>query len=644
MITLPAPGQILQWLGGQIDVRVEIDTGLAGSSFGLWGVGTWGVATWGSADPDWNDITPYVLGVNIDQGAARWGERFQAGTASVTLDNTTGVFTPDAGVPSPWHLPFRPGRRIRVVAIPDPDAPLDKVPLFYGEIDASFDVFGDAAFSLEVVLPCTDFMGAWSGHNPPALGTPTGVQTTDDRVTAALDRMAWPAGLRDIQVGEHTMQSSHLAQSTLEECQTAADSEGGAFYCSKDGKATFKARDWLIVDTRSVVVQGCLGYDEAPSGANAAHVIDVATSWEIARVANQVRFARIGSVMQEVDDAASQALYDIRSYPRTDFQNNTDGEVLFLAERHLAVFKDSRIRLDAVTITAVADPDNEDLNRLLWNSQLGDLLSVRVQTGQGWGFERLVNIMGIHHEISGDDWVVTFTLDDAQINSLSGRELLVLRLDPLAWWKMDEVGGTASVDSSGHGHDLAWTGGTRTGTGGPNGTGLVTLDGVDDFATVADEAALELTQDMSIECWVRPHDTAGGNNTIVGVRGAITNPDLYEVNYVPDTDDFVFSPTDTSAGEVHFAGGSLHDVWHHIVVTVDWSGSNRIFRGYLNGQLVSDPEPYGLQPGAGVRVVNIGRRPSNNDQHFDGDIAEMVVYDRVLSASDVLNLYNAAYE
>src|SRR5690606_11582850 len=125
-----------------------------------------------------------------------------------------------------------------------------------------------------------DFMADWQAFNPLALETPTGVQRTDQRVAAALDRLGWPEEDRDIQVGEHTMQSSFLAQSVLEECQRAAESEGGAFFCGPDGKAVFKARDWLTTDERSTTIQGYLGYEQIPEveEPKTAHIEGVKTS------------------------------------------------------------------------------------------------------------------------------------------------------------------------------------------------------------------------------------------------------------------------------------------------------------------------------------------------------------------------------
>jgi hypothetical protein len=133
---------------------------------------------------------------------------------------------------------------------------------------------------------------------------------------------------------------------------------------------------------------------------------------------NLVEMARSGGELQLVEDEDSQVLYKERSHRRLDLENNTDAEVLTLAERFLAVYKDLRMRVDEVTITGVEDPDNEDLNRLIWDTQYGDLLSIRVAPPWGWEFERLVQVMGISHEITADDWEVTLKLDDALTNFL----------------------------------------------------------------------------------------------------------------------------------------------------------------------------------------------------------------------------------
>lgn len=441
MITVPDPAQVLHWLGGNLNVAVELDLGPGPELAGLWDEGEWDESLWSSNDPAWVDISAYVLSIDITSGAERWGERFQTGTASILVDNTLGYFTPDSTAVDPWFRDYRLGRLVRVVCMPDAldllsvpgsvwetglwdtatwgfTAPLgdipDKVPLFTGRLDASMDGYAFGGFEITAVLQCVDFMGDWGASNPLA-GTATGVQSTDARVEAALDKIAWDTSGRDIQVGDHNMETSDLAQTTLEELQRAADAEGGAFFADKDGTATFKNRTWLDTDTRSTVIQGYIGYDTVPDGAQAAHMVDVQVSWEMARVANQVQFARDGGTMQTAEDTVSQNKYGIRSYQRTDFHNSTDGEVLQLATDYLNASFESRLRIDSVTIVGVFDWDNQDLNRLIWFTEFGDRVAVKVAPPWGWEIERETHVMGISHSITASDWSVTLRLDDAQI-------------------------------------------------------------------------------------------------------------------------------------------------------------------------------------------------------------------------------------
>jgi len=168
-------------------------------------------------------------------------------------------------------------------------------------------------------------------------------------------------------------------------------------------------------DPRSIQVQGYLGYDddELPEDAVRAPVLDFQVSWEMARIRNDIQFSRVGGSVQQKWDEPSIAAFGRRSYRRLDLYNNSDAQVALLAERALAAWKDSRLRVDAVTIGANADPHNEDKNRLLWDTQFGDLLAVKIKTPYGWEYEKEVHVMGIHHLITPNDWIVTFTLDDA---------------------------------------------------------------------------------------------------------------------------------------------------------------------------------------------------------------------------------------
>jgi glutamine cyclotransferase len=248
MVAVPDPGQTLLWTGGQIDVRVEVDTGELSTK----------------TDPDWQDISGYVLRVETDGGTERWGQRFTTGRATVTLDNTTGVFSSESGVPNkPFDSALQPGRRVRIIIQPDPtDATV--VSLFTGVIDSVDEDYRAGAFDNTATLNCFDNGAVWTAHDP-AETTSTGTQLSSDRVHAALDRMAWEDSLRDVAPGNHDLIGSTLARSTWEECQRAAEAEGGAFFAGRDGKAVFKDRDWLT-RARGDVIQQILAQSTQPQG------------------------------------------------------------------------------------------------------------------------------------------------------------------------------------------------------------------------------------------------------------------------------------------------------------------------------------------------------------------------------------------
>jgi hypothetical protein len=409
------PGQILRWLGGKVDVRVRIATGLSSEDAAVWDTALWDAAVWSSEDLAYQDISEWVEEVNYRRGTERWDSRFTAGTATVILDNTTGMFTPISDAPQPWGVPFRPGRKVQVSILPDPTTDT-RVVLFTGRIDDRVDTYGDAGANLTTQIELLDILGELGVNNPPALETATGVQSTDERVHAALDYAGVPLDIRDIDAGVHTMTTSFLAQSTLEEAQRAADAEGGAFFADPEGRLVFRSRDWLTASPRSTTVQGYVGLETPPPGEPSAQIESgsVRTTESLGRVRNDIQYARDGGVLQHEEDPDSITLHGRRSYSRTDLNNNADSEVGFLAARALAAYAEGRLRVEEVAIVANDDPDNEDLNRLFYAVEMGDLIALEVRTLHGWRIpSATTHVIGIAGRITPEDWRVVFTLDDS---------------------------------------------------------------------------------------------------------------------------------------------------------------------------------------------------------------------------------------
>ena len=237
-ILVPAPGQSVTCSAGRSMSGSKLTP--ARGRFGASGMtGLWDTNRWGAEDPDWVDFTPYVLAVSIRQGAERWGERVETGTATVTVDNTTGIFTPDRGAgPLVPYFPSGPADADR--RYPRHGDGCEGASVHRTARCGHWGMWPTAATTSPPSFSC---MISW-GIGPPTTRSKPLIPATSGPTCESMQHSTGTDGRptrRDIQTGDHNVQGSTLSDTTLEECQTAADAEGGIFYCSKDGLATFKS-------------------------------------------------------------------------------------------------------------------------------------------------------------------------------------------------------------------------------------------------------------------------------------------------------------------------------------------------------------------------------------------------------------------
>ena len=210
---------------------------------------------------------------------------------------------------------------------------------------------------------------------------------------------------------------------------------------------------------------------------------------------------------------------------------------------------------------------------------------------------------------------------------------------------LEEASGTKVVDASGNGnHGVLSCNNTanptcsvaaRT-TSGKFGRAL-SFDGVDDWVTVNDSAALDLTNGMTLEAWVYP--TAISGNRTVLVKENTPNSVYYL--YANTSDDSSNTPLGGGvfAGQYQFAhGGSTLpiNVWTHLAVTYDGATE----RLYANGAQVASKAQTGSMTVSGG-VLRIGGN-SIWGEFFKGRIDEIRIYNRALKAEEIKTDMNTA--
>lgn len=190
-----------------------------------------------------------------------------------------------------------------------------------------------------------------------------------------------------------------------------------------------------------------------------------------------------------------------------------------------------------------------------------------------------------------------------------------------------------AIDRSGNGNNGTITGATKT--IGQVGQAL-SFDGSGDYVEVGDVLDMIGTNGITLSAWVKV-------NTFKD-WGAIIDKLLSEGNYRLIT----WADGTVELGIRNTAGGyeSLRTTttlnagqWYHLVATFDDSTTGKI---YIDGSFNKTKTDFTLVRGDVAVPLRIGYA-SNNDVYFDGSIDEVRIYNRVLSAQEILRLYNLGH-
>jgi glucose/arabinose dehydrogenase len=195
---------------------------------------------------------------------------------------------------------------------------------------------------------------------------------------------------------------------------------------------------------------------------------------------------------------------------------------------------------------------------------------------------------------------------------------------PVAAYGFNEGTGTAFGDASGNNNSGSLSGATwapgRFGT-------AVLFDGVDDLASIADSASLDLTAGMTLEAWVYPQALSGWRTILLKERSGHLAYALYG-----NTD--LSSPSGeistSAAGAVARGSSRLPlNVWTHVAATYDGTTVRLFVNGVLagsgaaNGSILTSGDPLRI---GGNTVWG---------EYFAGRIDEVRVYNRALSAAEL---------
>jgi hypothetical protein len=194
----------------------------------------------------------------------------------------------------------------------------------------------------------------------------------------------------------------------------------------------------------------------------------------------------------------------------------------------------------------------------------------------------------------------------------------------VAAYGFNETTGTAAADASGNNRTgtvsgAAWNPAGRFG-------GALNFDGVNDWVTVADAAALDLATGLTLSAWVQPTTNAGWRT--VAMKEAPGG-----LAYVLYTSDGLRPNTavNTGAGDLEVSAGAAPplNTWTYLSATYDGA----TLRLFVNGTQVGT-----RAIGGAIRTTTGALRLGGNNvwgEHFQGRLDEVRLYSRALSAAEI---------
>lgn len=152
------------------------------------------------------------------------------------------------------------------------------------------------------------------------------------------------------------------------------------------------------------------------------------------------------------------------------------------------------------------------------------------------------------------------------------------------------------------------------------------FDGVNDRVDIPTE--LIGTGAVTVSAWVHPR-TSGGSDA-----GNILSNRRFKVTV--DSTPFRFFSSNGTGNTGSAVVPALFSAWTHVVVTRSAAG---LINFYVNGAQSGTADQDGGTPQAGVANLNIGNT-TLNESPFDGPIDEVRIYNRILSLSEIKQLYS----
>jgi hypothetical protein len=360
--------------------------------------------------PTWTDISAYVRRIDVQQGGRQNGlDQFQAGTATIELDNSDRRFDPlyTGGAYYPNVLPRKKIRvRVTYSAV--------TYDLWCGYVDG-WPTTGEPSNHLGIcTVTATDGFKMLARKRLPIDPTvPVGdLERVDQRIGRLLDYAGWPAADRTLDTDSPTLtRLVPNGQTAMSEMYTAASGDLGEIFITPDGKFVYRGHRWQLANNLTA---------SSTFGENAGELpyADITLTFDDAQIFNRatgsafVDPAEAVSTAFDYSDATSITAYGESARDLGACAVNNLNVMQNTVEWVVARYKDAKLRAEQVVVNPRVSPTT--LYSVVMAAQVGIRWTLkRRPQNVGSAISQDVIVQTVSHSIGLATWQSTFTLAEA---------------------------------------------------------------------------------------------------------------------------------------------------------------------------------------------------------------------------------------
>ena len=389
-----------------INAIINFSTGAGFASPMIFDSGVLGVNALADTTAVTVDVSNQVDSIKTNRGRTALSDIFQTGTMSLRIIDQNGDFNP-MNTASPYYTLLNPMRKVTITASYNGTT----YPIFAGYI-TSYDTTTprDVGEIVYTTIQAVDGFRLFQNAQITTVASATAGQTTGTRIGKILDQVGWPAGMRDVDLGQTTVQADPgTLRTSLGAMQLVTSTEYGSFYMDKLGNAVFQDRGVTSASVGGTPVV----FNDDGTGISYNNAL-----WKLddTLIFNKASITRTGGTTQVAFNQASIDKYFLHSYQEQNLLMETDAEALNNALAFVASRQETSIRCDAITLDLYTDNYDAGIVAALGLDFFDPVTITTTQPGSST-LTKTLQVFGVSHDIKPSNWKTTFTTLEPIIDS-----------------------------------------------------------------------------------------------------------------------------------------------------------------------------------------------------------------------------------